>query len=285
MDILIAHEVAEWLLWLRETDPGAASLVDEALAALRAGGTSLGPPLVVPLDVSPRPARPDLDYAYQRQLELLTRVRRAAADMATSRKRLELQISQLEQQVAKLEVQRAQAQQAGRDDLAAEAEARLSGVAAQLANLRGQYAGIQSEEERVTVASQRLQGKVDSFRTRKEAIKAAEAAAEAAALAVEAEAAIEDAIAEAGGLDSPDIVGPADAGRPGRPVTPSPLPLSELRPGAPERSSVRILFTVESPATAVVLAAGTERDWLDAWYAEAIVRSRTRYQRDRGGTG
>jgi hypothetical protein len=24
MDILIAHEVAEWLLWLRETDPGTA---------------------------------------------------------------------------------------------------------------------------------------------------------------------------------------------------------------------------------------------------------------------
>jgi len=158
-------------------------------------------------------------------------------------------------------------------------------VATQLVNLQGQYAGIRAEEERVTVASQRLQGKVDTFRTRKEAVKAAEAAAEAAALAVEAEAAIEDAIAEAGGLDSPDITSPADAGRPGRPVTLSPLPLSELRPGAPGRSGVRILFTVESPATAVVLAAGTQRDWLGAWYAEAIVRSRIRYERDRGGTG
>jgi hypothetical protein len=285
MDILIAHEVTEWLLWLRETDPGTAGLVDEALAALRAGGTSLGAPLVVPLDVPPRPTRPDLDYAYQRQLEMLTRVRRAAADIATSRKRLELQINQLEEQAAKLERVRAQAQQVGRDDLAAEAEARLGGVTAQLVNLQGQYAGIQSEEERVTMASQRLQGKVDTFRTRKEAVKAAEAAAEAAALAVEAEAAIEDVIAEAGGLDAPDIVSPADAGPPGPPVVPSPLPLSELRPGAPGRSIVRILFTVESPATAVVLAAGTERDWLDAWYAEATVRSRIRYERDRGGTG
>jgi hypothetical protein len=285
MDILIAHEVAEWLLWLRETDPGTAGLVDEALAARRARGTSLGPPLVVPLEVPPRPTRPDLDYAYQRQLEMLTRVRRAAADIATSRKRLELQINQLEQQAAKLERVRTQAQQVGRDDLAAEAEARLRGVTAQLVNLQGQYAGIQSEEERVTMASQRLQGKVDTFRTRKEAVKAAEAAAEAAASAVEAEAAIEDVIAEAGGLDAPDIVSPADAGPPDPPVTPSPLPLSELRPGAPGRSIVRILFTVESPATAVVLAAGTERDWLDAWYAEATVRSRTRYERDRGGTG
>jgi hypothetical protein len=137
----------------------------------------------------------------------------------------------------------------------------------------------------VTVASQRLQGKVDTFRTRKEAVKAAEAAAEAAALAVEAEAAIEDVIAEAGGLDSPDIVSPGDESRPSGSATPSPLPLSELRPGAPGRSIVRILFAVESPATAVVLAAGTERDWLNAWYAEAIVRSRTRYERDRGDTG
>jgi hypothetical protein len=285
MDILIAHEVAEWLLWLRETDPGTAGLVDEALAALRARGTSLGPPLVVPLEVPARPTRPDLDYAYQRQLEMLTRLRRAAADIATSRKRLELQMNQLEQQVAKLEVARARARQAGRDDLAAEAQARQHGVATQLANLQGQYAGIQAEEERVTVASQRLQAKVDTFRTRKEAVKAAEAAAEAAALAVEAAAAIEDVIAEAGGLDSPDIASPADAGRPGRPVTPSLLPLSELRPGAAGRSIVRILFTVENPATAVVLAAGTERDWLDAWYAEAIARSRTRYERDRGDTG
>ena len=284
MDILIAHEVAEWLLWLRETDPGTAGLVDEALAALRARGTSLGPPLVVPLEVPARPTRPDLDYAYQRQLEMLTRVRRAAADIATSRKQLELQMNQLEQRVAKLEVAHARAQQAGRDDLAAEVRARQHDAAAQLGNLQGQYAGIQAEEERVTVASQRLQAKVDTFRTRKEAVKAAEAAAEAAALAVEAEAAIEDVIAEAGGLDSPDIASPADAGRPGRP-TPSPLPLSELRPGAPGRSIVRILFTVEIPATAVVLAAGTERDWLDAWHAEAIARSRTRYERDRGGTG
>ena len=118
MDILMAHEVAEWLLWLRETDPRTAGLVDEALAALRAGGTSLGPPLVVPLEVPFSPARPDLDYAYQRQLEMLTRVRRAAADIATSRKRLELQINQLGLTITKLEAQRAEARQAGRDDLA-----------------------------------------------------------------------------------------------------------------------------------------------------------------------
>jgi hypothetical protein len=39
---------------------------------------------------------------------------------------------------------------------------------------------------------------------------------------------------------------------------------------------------VEPPATAVLLAASTERDWLRAWYTEMIPRSQARYQR---GTG
>ena len=42
--------------------------------------------------------RETLDYSYQRQLDLLSKVRRGVADVATSRKRVELQINQLEQQ-------------------------------------------------------------------------------------------------------------------------------------------------------------------------------------------
>ena len=41
-----------------------------------------------------------LDYSYQRQLELLTKVRRGVADVATSRKRMEMQVAQLETQGA-----------------------------------------------------------------------------------------------------------------------------------------------------------------------------------------
>lgn len=36
--------------------------------------------------------RETLDYSYQKQLELLQKVRRGVADVATSRKRLELQL-------------------------------------------------------------------------------------------------------------------------------------------------------------------------------------------------
>ena len=46
-----------------------------------------------------------LDYSYERQLELLQNVKRGIADVATAKKRLELQTAQLEQSVVKLETQ------------------------------------------------------------------------------------------------------------------------------------------------------------------------------------
>jgi len=123
--------------------------------------------------------RETLDYSYQRQLEMLQKVRRGVADVATSRKRLELQTQQLQQQSDKLETQSRQALAAGREDLAREALTRRSGVAQQQADLVTQHAALQAEEEKLTLASQRLQAKVDAFRTRKETIKATYTAAEA----------------------------------------------------------------------------------------------------------
>ena len=46
--------------------------------------------------------RETLDYSYQQQVEMLTKVRRGVADVATSRKRVELQINQLQTQSDKL---------------------------------------------------------------------------------------------------------------------------------------------------------------------------------------
>ena len=123
--------------------------------------------------------RETLDYSYEKQLEMLTKVRRGVADVATSRKRLELQMNQLQQQSDKLEGQGRQALAAGREDLAREALSRRSGLQQQMADLQGQYAALQAEEEKLTLASQRLQAKVDAFRTRKETIKATYTAAEA----------------------------------------------------------------------------------------------------------
>ncbi len=123
--------------------------------------------------------RETLDYSYQRQLEMLQKVRRGVADVATSRKRVELQMNQLEQQSGKLEGQARKALSVGREDLAREALSRKSSSQTQLTDLQTQYASLQAEEEKLTIASQRLQAKVDAFRTRKETIKATYTAAEA----------------------------------------------------------------------------------------------------------
>jgi phage shock protein A len=118
--------------------------------------------------------RETLDYSYQRQLELLSKVRRGVADVATSRKRVELQVAQLEQQAAKLQTQAEKALQMDREALT-----RKSGMAQQIADLQTQHAQLQGEEEKLVLAQQRLQAKVEAFRTRKETIKATYTAAEA----------------------------------------------------------------------------------------------------------
>jgi phage shock protein A len=123
--------------------------------------------------------RETLDYSYQTQLELLQKVRRGVADVATSRKRVELQINQLQQSSDKLERQAKDALSAGREDLARDALTRKAGVQSQIGDLNTQYTSLQAEEEKLTGASQRLQAKVDAFRTKKETIKATYTAAEA----------------------------------------------------------------------------------------------------------
>ncbi|GLW99011.1 PspA/IM30 family protein [Microtetraspora sp. NBRC 16547] len=120
-----------------------------------------------------------LDYSYSQQLELLNKVRRGVADVATSRKRVELQLNQVRESAAKLEAQAQQALSAGREEIAREALTRRAAALSQLSDLQDQRTSLQAEEERLTLASRRLQAKVEAFRTHKEAIKASYTAAEA----------------------------------------------------------------------------------------------------------
>jgi phage shock protein A len=142
--------------------------------------------------------RETLDYSYQRQLELLTKVRRGVADVATSRKRVELQINQLEQQAAKLTDQAQKAIDMGREDLAREALTRKSALTGQITDLQTQLAQLQGEEEKLVLAQQKLQAKVESFRTRKETIKATYTAAEAQTRINEAVSGIGDEFGDVG---------------------------------------------------------------------------------------
>ncbi len=123
--------------------------------------------------------RETLDYSYQKQLELLQNVRRGVADVATSRKRVELQASKMNSEVERLTTAAQRALESNREDLAREALTRKAGLQEQLNDLQTQHAALQAEEEKLVRASSRLQAKVDAFRTRKETIKATYSAAEA----------------------------------------------------------------------------------------------------------
>lgn len=142
--------------------------------------------------------RETLDYSYQRQLEMLQKVKRGVADVATSRKRVELQAQQLQAQAAKLHDQAKQALEAGREDLARQALARRSAIEPQLEGLRAQHEQLQAEEVKLTDAASRLQTKVEAFRTRKETIKATYTAAQAQAGIGEALSGISEEMGDVG---------------------------------------------------------------------------------------
>jgi phage shock protein A/DNA-binding XRE family transcriptional regulator len=276
----VHREIRDRLTGLRAGEPELARLVGEAVLALLDAGESLGPPLVVPLESVLRPPddpREALDYSYQRQLESLTKVRRGVADVATSHKRIELQAATLERQAGKLAGQRERSMEAGRADLAREAQMREAGVQEQLARLREQLLILIGEEEKLTTASQRLQAKVEAFRVQKETLKATYTAAEASQTVREAfaltgtdtddpEAVQADVPArftsatstaaeilqEIRDLTPPfPVPGPDEAG-----IQPPPG-LMELRPGAPDDARAGLLFAVEPPGTAVLVA------WVD----------------------
>ncbi len=71
-----------------------------------------------------------LDYSYEQMLEQLQNMKRGVADVATSKKRIELQQQKLEQNVVTLEGQARQAVAANRDDLATQALQRKADRAA-----------------------------------------------------------------------------------------------------------------------------------------------------------
>jgi phage shock protein A len=123
--------------------------------------------------------RETLDFAYEKQMEMLRNVKRGVVEMVTTKRRLELQASKVQETVVKLEEQAKQAMAAGREDLARLALQRKQAAHYELDGLDQQVANLELEQEKLTKAEQRLKAKVDSFRTRKEIIKAQYSAAQA----------------------------------------------------------------------------------------------------------
>ena len=238
----MSAEIYDWLSELRDSDPPAAILAAKALTALADGGDRLGPPLVTAVAprLSPDKLESTLDQHYQDQLESLSLMRRRVAQAATLRKDLERQLTELE-------------------------------PPSDPAGLQERFAAAMAAEERLTVESQREQMRVDAFRTKKEVLKAVYTAAEAEHLIVQAQGVGDDAVlpddaaGAAARLD--EIIGQIEQEL--GPEAPA-EDLMELRPGAPADSGIRILFAVEPPGTALLIAVLEGDDAVRDHYRDAV---------------
>jgi phage shock protein A len=142
--------------------------------------------------------RDTLDLSYEKQLEQLQAVRKGVADVATARKRIELQAQQLQASATKLQDQARQAMGQNREDLAREALTRRAAIAAQLEGLKGQHEQLVTQEEHLTATTQQLQARVEAFRTQKETLKASYTAAEAQTKIGEAVSGISESMSDTG---------------------------------------------------------------------------------------
>ena len=291
--IRLVPELRAWLAELRLRDPARAQRAGAAITVLLTEGDRAGPPLVVPAQAAAeQDPRAVLEGSYQRLLGQLTEVRRAVAEVATARKRLELQISQL-------------------------ASAEVSGQRTQpLHELRDQHARLGMEEARLSAGARQLQTWAAEFRSRKEALKASYTVAQAQRVINHAYAEFGD---EAGDSKTPypaaddaaqSLAGSIAAigtvlGREAQPAGPAapagtaavrPGPpaatLMELRCGWPARRMPRILFAVldgdrrgDQPPVAVLLASGPAVSPLSGEADDLIPVALARYQALRNGAG
>jgi phage shock protein A len=138
--------------------------------------------------------RDTLDLSYEKQVEQLTKVRRGVADVATARKRIELQAQGLQKQADKLQGQAKAALTQGNEDLAREALSRRAALGEQLTELKTQHDQISDQETKLIDTQQQLQARVERFRTQKETLKASYTAAEAQTKVGEAVTGISDSM-------------------------------------------------------------------------------------------
>jgi phage shock protein A len=139
-----------------------------------------------------------LDDSYDQQVKLLQQVRQALAEVATAKKRIDLQGHELGQRYQRLGAQAREALDQGREDLARAALERRSLIERQVAQLQSQYAGMQKQTSQLEERERRLSEQIAAFRIEKETIKATYTASEAQVRANEAVAGIGATIDDVG---------------------------------------------------------------------------------------
>ncbi len=149
------------------------------------------------LDRAEDPAE-TLDYSYTKQVELLQNVKKGIADVVTSKKRLQLQETQMQQQIVKLDTQARQALSANREDLARVALQRKQAVQEQLQGLDQQISDLEAQQQKLIDSEAAMRAKLEAFRTKKEVIKAQYSAAEAQVRISEAATGVGEQMADVG---------------------------------------------------------------------------------------
>ncbi|HZD35215.1 MAG TPA: PspA/IM30 family protein [Nitrososphaeraceae archaeon] len=123
--------------------------------------------------------RQALDYSYEKQRELVNRLRRDMAEVVTSKKRLEMQKARLWDNIRTLDEQARRSLDADREDLAKLALQRKNANLIEMQGLDRQIAEMQAEQDKLEQTEKRLSAKVEEFKSKKEVIKAQYSSAEA----------------------------------------------------------------------------------------------------------
>jgi hypothetical protein len=292
--LAMSGEIHDWLAELHGSDPPAALRVVQALVTLMDKGASLGDPLVASAaDSWPWALMQALDRSYQERLGKLAAARRGQADAAALIKDIHDQVAALETAQAALEDQHHRALDAGGPQEATRAAGKLAAARQQVTQARRLLPGVTEARDRLDQATRRLQARVDTWRVRKEVLKAGYIAASSGLRVREAIAAL--GLAGADGdrqeEDNSQAIRAADArlaeltaqmeqalGQQGGPAG-----LMELRPGAPVRGDIRILFAVEPSGTALLIAVLHGLEVVEDQFPEAVMASADMLRRVRDG--
>jgi hypothetical protein len=290
----MSGEIHDWLADLRGSDPSLALRVVRALATLMTEGASLGDPLVVSTaDSWPWALGVALDRSYQQSLDRLQALRRGEADAATLVRDIQDQVTELEAALATLEELHRHALDAGRQKEAAQAAGKLAAIQQQAAEARRLLPRMIEARNRLRERNQQLQARVDATRARKETLKASYVAVRGSIKARQAMAALN--LAEDDGDRQSEDSGQAISAEEARlaDITAQmerelgqdarPEGLTELWPGAPWHGDIRILFAVEPPGTALLIAVLEGPGVVQDQYPEAVMASADVLRRVRAG--
>lgn len=139
-----------------------------------------------------------LDDGYEQQVQMLQQVRQGLAEVATAKKRIELQGQEMGARYHRLGDQAQEALNQGREDLARTALERRALLEGQVASIRDQHITLQQQQAKLQDNERRLAERVAAFRIEKETIKATYAASEAQVKANEAAAGIGSQMSDVG---------------------------------------------------------------------------------------